>query len=91
MVHSLICALLSILRPFLVERYWLGYPALNACGVALVVSIPRSLLWDREAGRAAKEGEEEGEELAVFVLAVALSIIAFFAVQVRFSPNTASP
>lgn len=77
------------LPPSLVERYRLGYPVLNACGVALVVSIPQSVLWDREGGGAAKE--EEKEELAVFVLAVALSILAFFAVQVRFPTNTASP
>lgn len=68
------------------KRYRLGYAVANACGVGLVVSIPGSVLWRNEAG----EATVEWGELAAFGLAVAFSLLAFFAVQVSYPERSAN-
>lgn len=58
-------------------RYRLGYLLLNASAVLLVGNIPGTFLWDAEAGETA-----DGEAFSTFLGAVALSVLAFFTVQV---------
>lgn len=58
-------------------RYRLGYVLVNVFAVALIASIPGTFLWDPEAGEAA-----DGKAFFGFLGAVALSILAYLAVQV---------
>ncbi|CAB1117913.1 unnamed protein product [Ectocarpus sp. CCAP 1310/34] len=56
--------------------YRSGYLAVNGAAVVLIGNIPGTFLWDQEAGEAV-----DGETFSVFLAAVALSILAFLAVQ----------
>ncbi|CAM9931438.1 unnamed protein product [Ascophyllum nodosum] len=61
--------------------YRLGYVALNVGFVALVASIPGSILWDERAGGAWARSGPKADSLALFLSAVVVSVVAFLVLQ----------
>lgn len=74
----------SILRAT-TARYRAGYVAVNASAIILIGNIPGTFLWDPEAGETA-----DGGAFAGFLATVAVSVLAFLAVQVCWSAAAAA-
>lgn len=78
--HAFFCPTPSSPKPVFLVRYRVAYLAINVCAVALVSSIPGSLLWDEGAG----EERPDRQEFALLFSAIIAANIAYLVLQVGF-------
>ena len=83
LILSSLLSLSSLSSISSISRYRLGYVALNVGFVALVASIPGSILWDERAGGAWARSGPKADSLALFLSAVVVSVVAFLVLQVK--------